>query len=110
MGHLITPEFEELFVNHTRYSQIDTTDPLVIAKLYDQFSPAVWFLTEYNSHFKVAFGYITGIHTGRFGYVSIEKLEKIKFSIIDTFKIKQDWSFSKKPLSEALRIHREKKR
>ncbi len=104
MGHLITPDFEELFEEYPPYSQRNLEDPLVIAKLFDQFSPATWFLLEYNKQFKIALAYVVGIYQDEPGSVSIKELE------IGEPKIKQDLYFTKKPLSEALKIYREEQK
>lgn len=104
MGHLITPEFEELFKKYPTGSQRELEDPLVIAKLFDQFSPATWFLLEYNKDHKIALAYVVGIYQDEPGSVSIEELE------IGEPKIKQDLDFTKKPLNEALKIYREEQK
>jgi hypothetical protein len=110
MGHLITPEFEELFEKYPTGSQRELEDPLVIAKLFDQFSPATWFLLEYDKQFNIALAYVVGIYQDEPGSVNIKNLEKIIFTLIGKPKIKQDFNFTKKPLSEALKVYREEQK
>ena len=61
---LITKEFEALFNDYTLYSQDNTKDPLVIAKLF--LGGTTWYLTEYDSNSKRAFCYIQGLHEDEF--------------------------------------------
>jgi len=46
MAHIATAEFIELFKDYPLKSQDDKKDPLVIAKVFDTFGSATWFLTE----------------------------------------------------------------
>jgi hypothetical protein len=75
MGHLITPEFEELFEKYPTGSQRELEDPLVIAKLFDQFSPATWFLLEYDKQFNMSLAYAVGIYQGEPRSVNIKNLD-----------------------------------
>lgn len=110
MGHLITPEFEELFKKFPTGSQRELEDPLVIAKLYDQFSPATWFLLEYDKKFNIALAYVVGIYQDEPGSVNIKELERKILIRTGTLKIKRDFDFTQKPLSEALKIYREEQK
>ena len=48
MSHLATPEFKKTFENYPFYSQENNSDPLVIAKLFDAYGSATWYITEYS--------------------------------------------------------------
>ncbi len=75
---LISEEFELLFKDYPLYSQEDAKDPLVIAKLFDPCGSASWYLTEYSSKDKIAFGYVIGLVEDEWGYVSLTELESIE--------------------------------
>lgn len=106
MGHIATPECIELFKDYPPYSQEKVKDPLVIAKLFDNSGSATWFLTEYNTEHKVAFGYVVGMMQDELGYVSIEELEDIKHPSFGIPRIEQDLYFTQKPLSQTLNEYR----
>jgi len=108
VGHIITPKFIELFKDYPPYSQDGVRDPLVIAKLFDIFSPATWFLIEYNSKHKVALGYVVGLMQDELGFIPIDDLENKYYQFFSCLVpgIERDIFFEKKPLSEALKIHR----
>lgn len=80
MNHLVTPEFKALFKAYPFYSQEQNKDPLIIAKLFDTFGSATWFLTEYSPEENNAFGYVTGLSHDEWGYVSLTELENIMHS------------------------------
>lgn len=50
----------------------------MIAKLFDPFGSATWFLTEYDPTEKIAFSYINGLCEDEFGYVSLIEIESIE--------------------------------
>jgi Protein of unknown function (DUF2958) len=75
---LITPEFEELFKDYPLFSQEETEDPMVIAKLFDPCGSASWFLTEYDPVEKIAFCYVQGLREDEWGYTSLIELESIE--------------------------------
>lgn len=77
MSHLATPEFKKLFENYPLYSQENKSDPLVIAKLFDAYGSATWYITEYNPAENTAFAYVTGLAHDEWGYVSLTELESI---------------------------------
>ena len=106
MGHIITKEFEELFKNYPTRSQENATDPLVIAKLFDNSGTAIWFLLDYNPQHKISTCYVVGMVQDEPGSVSIEDLEKIQISIFGGARIEQDFFFEQKPLSEILQDYR----
>jgi hypothetical protein len=75
---LITKEFEDLFKEYPLYSQEHKEDQLVVAKLFDPCGSATWFLTEYDTETKTAFGFVTGLTADEWGYVSLTELESIE--------------------------------
>ena len=101
MAHLATPEFEHLFKNFPLYSQEGSKDPIVIARLFDAYGSAVWYLTEYNPEEKIAFGYVTGLGQNEFGYTSIVELESIYLGNSKTPRIERDLYFTQCCLSRA---------
>lgn len=102
MGHLITERFEKLFEEYPIRSQQKKLDPLVIAKLYDNRSEAIWFLLEYDKESKIALAYVTGICLGEPGSVSMMWLESIVDPIQGHPRVHQDFNFIQKPLHAAL--------
>jgi hypothetical protein len=99
---IVTEEFEALFKDYPLYSQEDVDDPLVIAKLFDPCSAATWYLTEYNSKDKIAFGYVMGLVEDEWGYVSLTELESIKGPL--GIGIEQDLYFLQKLMSECKKL------
>ncbi len=99
MRHLTTPEFIALFKDYPFYSQEGNEDPLVIAKLFDTFGSATWYLTEYNPEENTAFGYVTGLSHDEWGYVSLAELEGIMFSQ-EVPRIERDMYFESTKFSE----------
>ena len=77
MSHLATTEFKKLFENHPLYSQENNSDPLIIAKLFDAYGSATWYVTEYNPVENTAYAYVTGLAHDEWGYVSLTELESI---------------------------------
>lgn len=77
MSHLATLDFKKLFENYPFYSQGNNSDPFVIAKLFDAYGSATWYITEYSSVENTAFAYVTGLTHDEWGYVSLTELESI---------------------------------
>jgi len=102
MQHLATPEFIELFTEYPLYSQENNKDPLIIAKLFDTFGSATWFLTEYNHSERTAFGYVTGLSHDEWGYVSLTELEGIRHSQLGVPKIERDLYFTQTHFSNVI--------
>ncbi|MFK5949640.1 MAG: DUF2958 domain-containing protein [Methylococcales bacterium] len=100
MSHLTTPEFKKLFEKYPFYSQENNEDPVVIAKLFDAFGSATWFLTEYNPLENNAFGYVTGLYEDEWGYISLEELESIHHPTLDVPRIVRDLYFIPTMFSE----------
>lgn len=94
MNHLVTPEFKALFKPYPFYSQEQNKDPLIIAKLFDTFGSATWFLTEYSSEENNAFGYVTGLSHDEWGYVSLTELENINHQTLGIPRIERDLYFT----------------
>jgi len=102
MAHLITPEFINLFENNKIYSQEENKDPLIIAKLFDTFGSASWYLTEYDPEEKIAFGYVTGLTHDEWGYVSLTELESIKHQGLGIPRIERDLYFTLAKFSKVI--------
>ncbi|MCP4414797.1 MAG: DUF2958 domain-containing protein [Gammaproteobacteria bacterium] len=94
MKHLTTPEFTKLFDEYPLYSQEQNKDPLIIAKLFDAFGSATWFLTEFNPDDNTAFCYVTGLSYDEWGYVSLTELEEIKHKTFGIPRIERDLYFT----------------
>lgn len=77
MPHLTTPKFQKLFANYPLGSQESSNDPVVVAKLFDTFGSATWYITEYSSTENIAFSYVTGLSYDEWGYVSLAELESL---------------------------------
>jgi hypothetical protein len=104
MAHIATAEFIGLFKDYPIKSQDDKKDPFVIAKVFDTFGSATWFLTEFDANDNIAFGYVTGLGSNEFGYVSITELEEIKHDKLGVLRIERDLYFSQQPLSQLVDI------
>ncbi len=58
-------------------------DAIVYVKIFDPCGAGTWFLTEFSEvapdgYPNLAFGYVTGLGRGEFGYVSVEELSTVK--------------------------------
>jgi len=102
MNHIATPEFIALFEKYPLYSQEESSDKLIIAKVFDSFGSATWYLTEYNPTDKIAFGYVTGLGGDEWGYVSIDELEGINHSQLGVPRIERDLYFTQVEFSECI--------
>jgi hypothetical protein len=101
MSHLATPEFKKLFENYPFCSQVSSKNPKVIAKLFDSFGSATWYLTEYSALENTAFGYVTGLTYDEWGYISLNELENIRHSS-GIPRIERDIYFSPCTISELI--------
>jgi len=70
---LITDEFETLFKDYPLNSQDKESDFLIIAKLFND--SVTWYLVEYNSIEKIAFGYATETATDEGAFLPLIELE-----------------------------------
>ena len=105
MSHLATQEFKALFDSYPLYSQEGKEDPLVIAKLFDAYGSATWYITEYDPVENNAFGYVTGLSHDEWGYVSLTELESLMLTP-QVPRVERDKCFEAKPFSE-LGLNRE---
>ncbi len=103
MAHIATKEFIALFTDYPLSSQEPNNDPLVIAKVFDTFGSATWYLTELDPIDMIAFGYVKGLASDEFGYVSITELESIKHAQLGIPRIERDLYFTQQPLSQLLK-------
>lgn len=99
MNTLITKELIQMFEKYPLYSQENETDPMVIAKFFDTFGSATWYLTEYNPDDQIAFGYVTGMAVDEWGYVSLKELEELKHPDLGLQRIERDLYFDQKRFS-----------
>jgi Protein of unknown function (DUF2958) len=81
------------------YSQEEVSDPIVHCKLFDTAGSATWYLTEYDGETR-AFGYVTGLDTPEWGYVSLPELSALKLRGIP--RIECDLYFTPCAISEIL--------
>ena len=72
----------------------------MIAKLFDPYGSATWFLLEYDAKEKIAFGFVVGMAADEYGYISLTEMESIKGQL--GIGIERDLYFTQKPLSECL--------
>lgn len=73
---LLTKEIIAKFEKTGR--QEDTTNPLIILKIFNPAGGETWYMTEYDPENKEFYGYITGSWTDEWGYSSLEKMEAVK--------------------------------
>jgi Protein of unknown function (DUF2958) len=93
----IRKEIEKRVRGATLYSQEEVSDPIVHAKLFDTGGSGTWYITEYDSTDR-AFGYVTGLDTPEWGYVSLGELAAIRLRGIP--RIEVDLYFTPKAFSE----------
>ena len=72
-GHCVTH-----LKNFPLFSQEGSKNPVVSVKLFHAFGAGTWYITEYDPDEKRAFGYVTGLGTDEWGYISIEELALIR--------------------------------
>jgi hypothetical protein len=97
---LITPVFEALLKDYPLYSQEKEKDPMVIAKLFMTQGSATWYILEFDTTTKQAFGYVSGLCPGgdELGYISLEELEE--YNKCHPFKVERDMYFRPARLSK----------
>ncbi|NBR67989.1 MAG: DUF2958 domain-containing protein [Actinobacteria bacterium] len=82
------------------YSQEDVADPIVQVKLFSPYTGAVWYLTEYDSSSRDAFGWADlGMGGGELGYISIPELEGLNRNGLPL--VERDLYWTPVPLSRA---------
>mgnify|MGYP003560946826 CR=1 FL=1 len=101
---IVTPEFLALFKNYPLRSQAEINDPLVIAKVFDTFGGATWYLLEYDPEDKITFCYVTGLGENEFGYSSLTEMEEIMHPTFKIPRIERDLYFTPAPLSKFVKI------
>jgi Protein of unknown function (DUF2958) len=79
------------------YTQEEVSDPMVHAKLFDTAGSSTWYITEYDGDER-CFGYVTGLDTPEWGYVSLSELAAIRLRGIP--RIEVDLYFTPKAFSE----------
>jgi len=100
MNRLINPEFIKLFEHYPLSSQEKQSDPLIIAKLFDAFGRATWYLTEFNPESHIAFGYVTGMMEDEWGYVPLDELSSIEVAALGVPRIERDLYFIQTQFSQ----------
>lgn len=88
MNHLHTPLLAAMAA-YPDCSQAEASDPIVAAKLFLLGGAATWWLTEYESESRIAFGYVTGLHCDEWGTVSIDELEALMLGPIPRVEFDQ---------------------
>jgi len=73
---LMTAELEKRFVE-VGLQDCVRKDPVIVAKFFDPAGKRTWYATEYDSTFRMFFGYVSffGIWDGEWGYFSLQELE-----------------------------------
>jgi hypothetical protein len=99
MNTLITKELIQLFEKFSLYAQENDSDPIIVAKLFDAYGSATWYLTEYDPAKQLAFGYVTGMAYDEWGYVSLKELEELRHPALGVRRIERDLYFDQKRFS-----------
>jgi hypothetical protein len=71
------------------YSQEDSKDPVVFAKLFMPFGSGTWYVTEYNAIAKIGFGYVTGLAHDEWGYFSVEEMSQLFVAGVPAIEVDQ---------------------
>lgn len=79
--------------------QEGVSDPLVIAKFFNQVGVGTWFATEYDPEERMFFGYAK-IFEGEWGYFSLDELEAYQGRY--GLGIRHDPFWEEKPASECI--------
>lgn len=101
---IVTPEFLKLFKDYPLRSQAEAKDPLVVAKVFDTFGSATWYMLEYDPIDKITFCYVTGLAQDEFGYSSLTEMEEIMHPTFKIPRIERDLYFNQAPLSKFVKI------
>ena len=75
-------------------------DPTVIAKLFDAFGSATWWVTEYDESNRLCFGYVTGMVEDEWGYASLDEMAELNYGPAP--RIEVDLYFTPKPFSAVM--------
>lgn len=93
---LITKELEKRFKKIG--DQLNESNPIVIAKLFNPCGGGTWYLTEYDPETKIAFGYVTGLAENEWGSISIQEMEELELPF--GLKIERDLYFKEKTFKD----------
>ena len=80
-------------------------DPMVIAKLFDAFGSATWWVTEYDRTKRITFGFVTGLAFDEWGSASVDEMAEL-IGPGGVARIEVDLYWQPKPMEEALAMHR----
>lgn len=80
-------------------------DPVIVAKLFDAFGSATWWLSEYDARDRIGFGFVTGLQFDEWGSVSIDELAEL-VAVGGVARIELDVHFEPQAISAALAAHR----
>lgn len=103
MSHLVTEAFIALFKEYPLYSQENNSDPMVVAKLFNAYGAATWYVTEFNPDTKIAFGFVVGLGEDEWGYTSLTELESVKHPVLKVPVIERDLYFTQAPISKFIK-------
>lgn len=79
------------------YATENESDPLVHVKLFTPDSNWSWYIIEYDTESRTAFGYVCGLEN-ELGYFSMDEIESVRGSM--GLEVERDISFSSMNLSE----------
>ena len=99
MRSTLLEALKPLFIDNPLGSQEHHSDPLIIAKIFDTFGTATWYLTEYDVEQQLGFGYVTGLMAEEWGYVSVKELSTIRHRHLKIPRIERDKHFEPIPFS-----------
>ena len=98
----IIKEIEKRTHNYPYRSQEEKTDPLIVAKLFDTFWSATWYISEYDPKHKVIFSYVEWLSPDpiydEWGSASLEELQALQWWGIP--RIECDLFFQEIPFSQ----------
>lgn len=96
---LLTNELEARFKEVG--SQSESSDPIVIAKFFNQTGIGRWYATEYDPIERSFFGFVSlfGDHNDEWGYFSLDELQEFKGRF--GLGIERDLHFAEQPMSKA---------
>ncbi len=83
----------------------DPMNPMVIAKLFDAFGSATWWVTEYDRVSRLTFGYVTGLQFDEWGSASIDEMAEL-IGPGGVGRIEVDAHFRPKPFEDAIAQYR----
>jgi len=91
---LITKEIEKATPKLHANDEKTAEETMVVAKFFNPYGAATWWMTEYDSEQKLAFGYADlGFGCPELGYFSIAEMEEIRVKPFEG-KIERDIHFT----------------